>query len=376
MKKNVLIVAGEASGDIHAANLIANLKKLNREISFYGIGGARMLSEGVTIIERMEKLSIIGVSEIFQKLGHLRLAYRKIKCAAKETRPDIAILIDYPGFNLTLAKALKKMGIPIVYYITPQVWAWGKFRMRLIKKYVDKAIVILKFEEGILKNYGIDAEFVGHPLLDCKAPAGVPDKKSLGLNTEKLTIALLPGSRESEVKNMLPVMLKTGALIVKQKNVQFILLKSSGVGEDIYTRILERPGVPIASIKDNTHGCLAISDFVFVSSGTATLESAIIGRPMLITYKTSFFTALLFKIFAKTRFIGLVNIIAQREVAPEILQYNATPERLARGILSIITSKEKLEEQTRLLLQVRNSLGTPGASFRAANIINKFLNTK
>jgi lipid-A-disaccharide synthase len=373
MKKNILIVAGETSGDMHAANLIANLKKLKPGLFFFGIGGPRMESEGVNLLERMEHLSIIGVSEVFRKIGHVHRAYKKVMHKVRGISTDLAILIDYPGFNLALAKSLKKRKIPVIYYITPQVWAWGKQRIRLIKKYVDKAIVIFKFEEELFRKYGIDAMFVGHPLLDRERGESPLDKKSLELEEKKLTIALLPGSRESEVKNMLPVMIKAAGLILKQKDAQFVLLKSSGVGEDIYGKILKKSNLRIPSVKDNTYACLGLSDFVFTSSGTATLESAIMARPMLITYRTSFLTALLFKIFARTRFVGLVNIIAGRRVAPEILQYDATPERLAREILSLTSSKEEMEKQVNSLRWVKQTLGAPGASLRAARVIESFL---
>ena len=373
MKKTILITAGEASGDIHAANLVNALKKTNSELSFYGIGGGKMLGQGVDILERMEKLSIIGVSEIFAKLGEIRRTYKKIMDKVKDSPPDLVILVDYPGFNLTLAKALKKRGLKIVYYITPQVWAWGKFRIKLIKKCIDKAIVILKFEESLFRQYGIDATFVGHPLLD-RESRGIPlNRESLGLKRDVFTIALLPGSRETEVKNMLPLMLKAGHLIRTKKNVQFVLLKSSTVDENTYGKILESSKLPLAGVKDNTYGCLTLADFVFTSSGTATLESALMEKPMLIMYKTSLLTGILFRIFARTPFIGLVNIISKRLIAPEILQYDASPKRLAREILSIITSKETLDGQVRALREVKRVLGTPGAATRAANIVDSFL---
>ncbi|MCQ9207605.1 MAG: lipid-A-disaccharide synthase [Omnitrophica bacterium] len=373
MKKNVLIIAGETSGDIHAANLVQSLRKLNSNFRFFGIGGKRMESQGVELIERMEKLSVVGIFEVFFKFHNIFLAYRKIMQSAAKMPPEIVILVDYPGFNLRMAKIFKKRGATVIYYITPQVWAWGRSRVHLIKKYVDKAIVIFKFEEDFFKQYGINATFVGHPLLDLEKGKSTLDKKSLGLNEGDFTIAILPGSRESEVKGMLPVMLKAATLIAKKKEISFVLLKSSGVDENIYARILKNTGLRITPIKDDTHGGLSVSDFVLVSSGTATLESALMERPMLITYKLSFFSALIFKIFANTRFIGLVNIIAGREIAPEVLQYDATPERLAERILSIISSKEKMGEQVNGLREVRRLLGQSGASMRAAHIINELI---
>ncbi len=372
MTKYILVSAGEVSGDIHAANLIKKLKELNPNLCFFGIGGKRMEQAGVELVERMDKFSIVGVWEALIELGNIHKIYKKITEKIRIEKPDIAILIDYPGFNLTLARELKKRGIKTVYYITPQIWAWGGLRIHLFKKYIDKAIVILKFEEELFKKYGIDAAFVGHPLLD-REPEIRLDKKSLNLDKEKFTIALLPGSREREVKKLLSLMLKTAEFISREKEVQFVLLKNSAVDEKIYDESLKKSNLRITKILDDTYGCLSISDFVFVSSGTATLESAIMEKPMLITYKTSLFTALLFKFFARTSWIGLVNIIAEREIAPEILQYDAKPKYLASQILSIISSKEKMEKQVQDLRQVKCVLGTAGASLRAARIINDFI---
>jgi len=381
MNNSILISAGERSGDIHAANLIENLKKLDPDLDFFGIGSEKMQSAGVELVERMDRLSIIGFSGIASNLGRIRGIYNKILEKVKKNPPLGAILVDYPGFNLILARALKKRGIPVIYYITPQVWAWGAFRIRTIKKCVDKAIVILAFEEKIFRDHGIDATFVGHPILDSEKK-GSPGRKSLGLDENKTTLALLPGSRESEVKNLLPVMLGAAAVMLKKRqSLQFILLESSGVSDDIYSNILKGCRISPAIIKDDTRGCLSISDFVFTASGTATLECAIMEKPALVTYKLPFLSFCLAKIFAKTkkpivgkkRRIGLVNIIAGKLVVPEILQYAATPQRLASEALSIISSGEKMKKQVEGLRQVKNALGPNGASARAAKIINDFL---
>jgi len=371
MIKNIFISAGEASGDIHATNLIKDLKKLSPDLAFSGIGGKRMEEAGVNIIERMDKFSIIGVWEAIINLGHVHRIYNKIMKQLKAKKPDVAILIDYPGFNLTLAKALKRIGVKkVVYYITPQVWVWGAFRINLIRKYVDKAVVILKFEEDLFKKHGVDVTFVGHPLLDHGMDKVSLDKKSLNLDENKKIIALLPGSRKLEVTRMLPLMLKTADILKKKSNVQFALLKSSGVDEEVYQNALKDSPLRLTVFSDDTARCLSISDFVLTSSGTATLECAIMERPMIITYKTSFSTFLAFKLLSKTPFIGLVNIIAKKEVSPEVAQYDATPERLASRIFSIISSNEELNKQINDLRQVKCSLGTPGASKRTAEIIN------
>jgi len=369
MTRNILIIAGETSGDIHAANLIRNLKAQKKDLRFFGIGGKKMEEEGVELLARMEKLSIIGVSEIFAKLHDIRDAFKKISSAVKETPPDLAILIDYPGFNLRLAKSLKKDNVKIVYYITPQVWAWGKSRINIIRKYVDKALVIFKFEEELFKKHGIDATFVGHPLLDFYENRSGLKRSDYGLKEGRTTIALLPGSRESEVLRLLPTMLKTADIIVEKADIQFVLLKSSSVKKSTYEGFISLYSDRLALVEDNTYGCLDMSDFVFTSSGTATLECVIMEKPMLITYKTSLLTALCFKVFARTPFIGLANIIAGKEIAPEVLQYDAKPRKMAEEILSIILSPEKMHEQRKALKEIKDKLGLPGASMRASKEI-------
>jgi len=374
MKDNILIVTGETSGDIHAANLVKSLKQIDSNLHFYGMGGKRMEEVGVELTERMERLSIIGVAEIFTKLKEIRSAFKKIMAKVESHPPKVAILIDYPGFNLTLAKMLKRKGVFVVYYITPQVWAWGGFRIHFIKKFVDKAIVILKFEEDLFKKYGIDATFVGHPLLDSLKSDIKADRKAYNLDDKKMTIALLPGSRESEVKRILPLMTETAKRLVQKKDVQFVLLKTSSVDENIYNDVLKNSNLPLAFMKDKTQECLAMSDFVFLSSGTATLESAIMERPMLITYRITFSTFLLFKIFSRVgNTIGLVNIIAKRNIVPEIAQYDASPDSLSKGILSVISSKNKMDEQVKYLREIKQVLGSPGVSLRAAHIVEEII---
>jgi len=372
MTKNILIVAGEVSGDIHASHLVKNLKKLDSSVRLFGIGGKNMSGEGVEILMGIDDLAIIGVWEIIVKIPYIREAFAKIKKCVSQNAPDAAILVDYPGFNLRLARELKKQGIPVIYYITPQVWAWGGFRIGGIRRYVDKAISILPFEEEFLRRHGVDARFLGHPLLETLKESSLT-RSSLALDEKKLTLAILPGSRTREVKCMLPVMLKACEIVSQEKPTQFLLLRNSSVEDSLYDALVAQSSIKITSVKDDTRGCLAVSDFVFTSSGTATLEAAIMEKPMLIIYKTSFLTALLFKIFARTPFIGLVNIIAKRRVSPEVLQYDATPKRLAKEILKIISSEKEKELQVEGLREVKKLLGKPGASERAARLILEFI---
>ncbi len=373
MKKRILISAGEPSGDLHAANLIKELNLLNSDLEFFGIGCDKMESMGVRILERMDSASIVGVWEIFAKLKFIRNLFEKFNKEISKCKIDLAILVDYPGFNLILAKILKKRNIPCVYYITPQIWAWGAWRIKAIRRYIKKAITILKFEEDFLKQNRIDAICVGHPLLDEHYEfMSIRDvKSSLGLNPDKFAIALLPGSRSLEVERMLPVMLKTAGVIRKAKDVQFIISQSPNVDEKIYTAICK--GFDGHLVNSNIYKCLNAADFVFASSGTITLQIAIAEKPMLITYITSPFTYLLAKMFVKIPYVGLVNIIAKKFIIPEILQYEARPKKLADKILHIISSSDKMNNMRDELRRVKNSLGSPGASRRAACIINEML---
>lgn len=373
MKKRILISAGESSGDLHAANLIKELNLLNPSLEYFGIGCDKMESMGVRILERMDSLSIVGVWEVFSKLKFIRNLFEKFNKEISKGRVDLAILVDYPGFNLILAKMLKKRNIPCIYYITPQIWAWGAWRIKALRRYIKKALTILKFEEDLLKQNRIDATFVGHPLID-EHYEFIPTrdaKSSLGLNPDIFAIALLPGSRDLEVERMLPVMLKTAGLIKKAKDVQFIISQSPNVDEKIYKRICK--GFDARLVNSNIYKSLNAADFVFASSGTVTLQAAIAEKPMLITYITSSFTYLLGKIFVKIPYLGLVNIIAKKFIVPEMLQYEARPKRLAQKILQIISSENEMNNMRGELRRVKNSLGSPGASKRAAQIINKIL---
>ena len=373
MTKRILISAGESSGDLHASNLIKELKHLNGDLEFFGIGCNKMESVGVRLLERMDSLSIVGVWEIFSKLKIIRDIFKKIEREIEKNKTDFAILIDYPGFNLPLAKMLSKKGIPCIYYITPQMWVWGSWRIKKFKAYIKKALVIFKFEEDFMTHYGVPATFVGHPLLDepYKAVPTKEAKANLGINPDEFTIALLPGSRPLEVKTILPKMFCAARLIKKEKDVQFILSQSPNVKESTYGSIPKDLDVTV--VKSDIHKCLDAADFVFTSSGTVTLQIAIAEKPLVITYITSFLTYVMGRVVIQIPYLGLVNIIARKPVAPELIQWEANPRNMASNILKIISSPEKMKEMKEELKKIKASLGGPGASRRAAGIINDFL---
>jgi len=375
MKKTILISAGEASGDLHAARLVKELKALNPHLRFYGMGMKRMSNEGVDMIEQMDEHAIVGVSEVFSKLGFIHKLFKKFKVRIRAEKPDLAILVDYPGFNLILAKILSKHKIPCVYYITPQIWAWGMWRINDIKKTVKKALVILDFEESLYRNNGVDAEFVGHPLLDhkFKIRRSTEARSALGIDTEKFTIALLPGSRDMEIKRLLPLFLRTADLIKRKFDAQFIVSKSPDVNPKAFDTILKNNNIVGAKVAvGNIADCISAADFVITASGTVTLQLAIAGKPMIISYATSLLTYILGKIFVKEP-IGLVNIVAKKYLAPEFIQYYADPDMMSKASLDIIGDEKKMRRISSMLRVIRDSLGKPGASKRAAIAINTIL---
>jgi len=369
MKKNILIVAGEPSGDIRAGELIAFLKKTVPNINLWGIGGDAMSGEGVELVEHVRNLSIVGLWEALRSIFKIRRQYIVLKNQITCRKPDLAILIDYPGFNLHLASFLKKNNIPVVYYIIPQVWAWGKSRIKLIERYISKTLVLFDFEEKLLKKHGIDCTFVGHPLVDSIKPQNVTS------DSKKNTIALLPGSRKNEILVLLPIMLEAAEkLSSKIKDIKFVLAQNSAVDESLYNKFLtQHPALNIVSFHDDTSSALAESGFAIVTSGTATLETALCEVPMVIVYKGSPITYLAFKLFVRIPFIGLVNIIAGKEVAPEFWQQEADPDKLCDAIYKFLNDPDRLVSVKNELRKVSVSLGEKGAARRASEEIAKLL---
>lgn len=375
--KNILIVAGEASSDLHAANLIKALKELNRGLSFFGLGGEKMKDAGCDINYDIVSLAIVGFFEVIRHFGKFKQIFNQLLKRIDKTPTDLAILVDYPGFNLRLVRQLKKRRIPIIYYISPQVWAWGRNRIKTIKKLIDKMIVFFKFEEELYRKEGIPVNFVGHPLLDQVKASG--DKQQFlnrwHLPSTKFTIAILPGSRTREVKVHLPIMLKTARLLHKELNdVQFLILRSSTVKEEVFNKILSNFSLPAYVISDMTYEGLAVSDFALVASGTATLETAILGIPMAIIYKVSFLTWLYLRAIIKLPYIGMVNIVTNEKIVPEFIQYQAQPKKIANYIISTLTDQKQIEDTKQGLSDVKQALGQPGATQRASHLISTFLN--
>ncbi|MEE8359867.1 MAG: lipid-A-disaccharide synthase [Candidatus Omnitrophota bacterium] len=368
MPKKILIIAGESSGDLYGAHLVYAVKRLLPDAEFLGIGGSHMKTAGVNILFPIDKLSIIGVAEILSKIRVIRSAFSSIQKKIDEEKIDLAILVNYPGFNLKLSGMLKKKKIPIVFYSSPQVWAWGAWRVNIIKKFIDKMIVFFKFEEEFYRERGVKAEFIGHPLVDIVKPKD--EKSDINRTPSSKIVAIVPGSRRSEIKNMFDTMLKAAKIISRQdKDTRFIVTKHPELPFDLYLRYMDKYRLPITLVDGKMHDCLASSDLAIVVSGSITLEATILGTPMIITNKISFFNSFLYLLLVRLKNVGLVNIVAKRRVMPELLQYSATPKRIAREAISILTDHEKCKKMKVDLASVNKLLGTHGASGRAADIV-------
>ena len=375
-EKKILIVAGEPSGDLHASNLVKDLKSLYPDLRFFGLGGNLSKKAGVDTIFDISKLALVGLVEVWKNIFTIGWVFKAILRRVDREHPDLAILIDYPGFNLRLAKELKKRSIPVVYYISPQVWAWGRDRIDIIKRCVDKILVFFKFEEELYKTCDVNAEFVGHPLLDT-AKQSLSKEETLeiyDLSNGKITVALLPGSRVIEINTLLPIMIQAAKLInERMKDTQFVIAKYPGLPAKLYEDAVKDCGLDIRMANGDTYNVVGASDFAIVTSGTATLETAVIGTPLVIVYKAKLLTYIIYKFVATVQFLGIVNIIAGREIAPEFLQYDATPRNISDTVVSILSDKKKFTAMREELAGVKASLGSPGASLRAANAVKLLL---
>ena len=368
--KSVLIIAGETSGDIHGANLIREMKNLMPDLQFYGIGGERMEKEGTELFYNVNQMSLIGVTEILIHIPFIYKVINRIVSIVEDRNPNLIILIDYPGFNIRLGRRLKKLGKRIFYYISPQVWAWGERRIKKIAEFTDKMAVILPFEEKIYRNAGIDVSFTGHPLLDITKTdmSGEEFFKTCRLSNDKMTIGLLPGSRIQEVKTLLPEMLKAFKIIKgRLDNIQGIVSISPMITKMVYNDIIGK-NFSISAVENFNYPIMKHSDLLIVASGTATLEAAIFETPMIIVYKVSPITYFFAKLFVKIPNIGLVNIIAEEKIVPEIIQRRSLAEDIADEMERIIKYPEAMNKMREDLKSVKKKLGNTGASKRAAEM--------
>jgi len=376
MAKSILIVAGEPSGDLHASNLVKDLKTLKTDLVFFGLGGLLCKEAGVDIDFDIKRLSVIGLVDVWKNIFTIGKVFKGILKKIDSRKTDLAILVDYPGFNLRLAKELKKRGIPVIYYISPQVWAWGENRISIMKGCIAKTLVFFKFEEDLYKKNGVSSEFVGNPLLETVKTTLPKDEilKKYNLSKNRPVIALLPGSRTMEVKTLLKIMAGSAGIIAKElPGAQFVVAKYKNLPARLYEEALKGRSLDLRISDGDAYNILSVSDFAVVASGTATLETAIIGTPFVIMYKVGIINYIAYKLVAKIKVLGLVNVLAGRVIVPEFLQYDATPEKIARESLEILRDGRKRAAMISELARVKSSLGIPGASHRAALAILPYL---
>ncbi len=347
-----MIIAGETSGDIHAANLLKSFKK-KKDVKFFGIGGERMEKEGCDILYPMDKIEVLGFFEPIFKFKEILKARNILIRRIKQKKPDFAILIDFPGFNLSFAKILKRFDIPVFYFIAPQIWAWGKNRILSIKKYVKHIYPILPFEKKIFDREKIDSSYFGNPLLDIIEIKNEIKREEFK-EYEKI-IALLPGSRENEIKTLLPLIIEGFKIFKGDKNILGIVALSNEKYKNYAENVIEGEK-DIKIFYGKTYDVLNISDAAVISSGTATLESAIIGTPMVVVYKLSNLSYLIARFITKLKFVSLVNIILNEYVVPELIQ-NFKPENIAQKIEYVLKKYEYIKNKFNI---IRERLGQKG----------------
>jgi len=374
---------GETSADRYAAQLVRKLRAQcgGQRLDFFGSGGDEMQAAGVELLCHIRDLASIGPREALQHLRRYYRAFQLLMQACRERRPSVAVLLDFPDFNLRLAKKLKRLGLKVIYYISPQIWAWRRGRIRVVREYVDRMLVILPFEEEYYRVRGVNVEFVGHPLLEDFEP--VCDRegffRKFDLDPSLRTIALLPGSRPREVEYILPTLLQASRQLSLRLPAQFLISVAPAIAPDQVARILATV-LGEGDLRDRFHvlsadarSILANSDFGFVKCGTSTLEAALVGTPFLITYKISALSWYLGNILVRSPYKGLVNLIAEEELVPEYLQSAATPEALSRAAWEFLEKPEKAAAMRTRLAGIRDMLGSRRASDTAAALVAGYL---
>ncbi|MBM3243557.1 MAG: lipid-A-disaccharide synthase [Candidatus Omnitrophica bacterium] len=373
-EKQILIICGEPSGELHAARLVEELKKLNPGIKISATGSQLLHNAGAEIFYDISGLSVMGFFDVFKKLPKFFSLKRQILSKIKSDKPDAVILIDFSGFNLRLAKGIDNT-VATIYYVSPQVWASRSGRVKTIKKYIKRMIVLFKFERAFYKDYGIEADWVGHPLLDIVKPTMQKEEllKSLQLKENKITITLLPGSRKQEVNRILPIMLKSAKIINESLDIQLLVGKSSQVQWDTYNTLINSSGLDVKIVEGKAYDCMNIADFCMVCSGTATLETAIMQKPYCLIYKMSYLNYLLYRPQIKLPYIGLANIVAGKKIIQEFIQFQASPKKIAEYVVNTLRNPVRLQDLREGLTKIKPALGETGAAKSAAKIILSLL---
>jgi lipid-A-disaccharide synthase len=363
----MLVSCGEPSGDLYAAEVVRRLRSLVPGLSVFGVGGAHLAAEGADLVAHVRDLAVVGILEVVRHLPRIHRVFRETVARIDSRRPDVALLVDYPDFNLRLARELRRRGVPVFYYVSPQVWAWKRGRIRTIRETVTRMLVIFPFEEALYRGESVPVTYVGHPLVDLVHPADdrAAFLRELDVDPQRPVLALLPGSRRPEVANNLPVLAETARRLHRERpDLQFLL----AVAPLLDPRGLASPfgDLPVRPVHDRSHAVVGAADVALVASGTATVETALLGTPMVVVYRVSPVSYALGRPFVRVPHYAMVNIIAGREVVPELIQGDFTPDRVAAEALALLTDTRRRKAMIEDLAEVRRRLGGGGASDRAA----------
>lgn len=370
--RKILIVAGESSGDLHGSHLIRAAAKQHPQLSFFGVGGDKMAAAGCRILFPSDELSVMGIVEVVRQLPSIYRRFRQLKRALLgDERPDLLILIDFPDFNLRLAKVAKAAGIPVLYYISPKVWAWRRGRAKVIAARVDRLALIFPFEPQIYASLGVRAEYVGNPLLDefvANQPQGLLRNK-LGIEADEEVVGIFPGSRNSELEHILGTLIETAEMLHREKPaVKFLLPVAPSLSRTSFEQRFAASGLPIFIVEDNIYEVAVACNAVLTVSGTVTLQLALVGTPMAILYKVAPLSYAIGRRLIKVEYAGLTNIVAGRGVVREFIQEAAEPVSMCRELLRLLDDLEYIETMRQDLAEVRHLLGEPGCSVRVAGI--------
>jgi lipid-A-disaccharide synthase len=372
----ILVVTGEASGDAHAAELVAALQARRPDLRFFGMGGSKLAARGVELLYGAHEVSVMGITEVLPKLPRILQVMRGLAAAAAERRPACAILVDIPDFNLRLAAKLKALGVPVAYYVSPMIWAWRRGRVKIIRKLVDRMLCILPFEEDFYRGSGVDARYVGSPVVEqLPTPASAATfRQQLGLAAEAPTLALLPGSRMSEIRRLLPAMVSAAKqLAAERPGLQIVVPVAPTIPREEVASRFEGSGLSPRLVEGRAPEAVGASDAAIVASGTAVLEAGLMQRPLVVVYRVSLLTYLVGRLMLKVAHVALVNLLAGRRLVPELLQGDMTPERIAAEVRRVWDPGPPREEMLKGLEEVRGRLGGPGAAERAAEAVLELL---
>ncbi len=369
----VMFSAGEASGDVHAAAVARALRDADPSVEMFGMGGRAMAAAGVHLLRDIDDLGVIGIAEVVRRLPFFFRLRDELAAAVRRERPDVLVCVDYPGFNMRLARTVHAQGVPVVYYIAPTIWAWHESRGHAIARDTDAVACIFPFEEAAYRAMGAHATFVGHPLLDTVRPTRSVEAamRDFGARASARRVLLLPGSRRQEIERLLPSMLEAVRILGDRQEIQCFLPRATTIARERLESLIAAAGVEVTVTEGGVYDLMQIADAALAASGTVTLEAALMGLPTVLVYRVSSLTYWLGRRLVKTPYIGLPNIVAGRGVIPELLQDDATPTRMAEELTPLLSDGPRRREMVAALGEIRTRLGTPGAVMRVAELVRE-----